>query len=78
MRHEYHVMHGAAPLPDSMAPPLLATALHTAAYLLATAHLALVVCHKVGLRLLRTAWITLDLVWVVALVLTGVATAVLG
>jgi hypothetical protein len=29
----------------------------------------------VGLRFLRTAWVNLDLLWAVALVITGAATA---
>ena len=35
------------------------------------------VYEKLGLRLLRTAWINLNLIWGAALVVTGVLTAVL-
>jgi hypothetical protein len=35
------------------------------------------VYERVGLRLLRTAWINLDLFWTVALVMTGMATLVI-
>jgi hypothetical protein len=31
----------------------------------------------VGTRFLRTAWVNLDLIWAVALVVTGVATVLL-
>jgi hypothetical protein len=31
----------------------------------------------VGLRFLRTAWVNLDLLWAIALVVTGVATGIL-
>ena len=41
-----------------------------------TALIAVIVYERVGLRFLRTAWVNLDLVWAVALVLTGVATVV--
>jgi len=38
-----------------------------------TGLLAVVVYEKVGVRFLRKAWVNLDLIWAVALVLTGVA-----
>jgi hypothetical protein len=52
---------------------LLATLVHTAGYLLVTGVIAVIVYEKVGLRFLRKAWVNLDLIWAVALVLTGVA-----
>jgi hypothetical protein len=52
----------------------LATLLHTGGYLLITGLVALLVYRKLGLRLLRTAWINLDLIWAGALVLTAIAT----
>ena len=55
---------------------VLAALVHTAGYLLVTALIAVIVYERVGLRFLRTAWVNLDLVWAVALVLTGVATMV--
>jgi hypothetical protein len=54
-----------------------AAVVHTAGYLLVTGLIALIVYEKVGLRFLRTAWLNLDLLWAVALVITGMATAVL-
>jgi hypothetical protein len=65
---------GLVPTPALPAPVVLglwATALHTAGYLLVTGLLALVVYEKLGLRLLRTMWINLDLIWGVALIATG-------
>jgi hypothetical protein len=56
---------------------IVAALVHTAGYLLVTGAIAVVVYEKVGLRFLRTAWVNLDLVWAVALVITGIATAVL-
>ena len=50
-----------------------ATLVHTGGYLLVTGLIAVIVYEKVGLRFLRRAWVNLDLVWAVALVLTGVA-----
>jgi hypothetical protein len=54
---------------------VLATLVHTAGYLLVTGVLAVVVYEKLGVRFLRKAWLNLDLIWAVALVLTGVAVA---
>ena len=47
---------------------------HTAGYLLVTGVIAVIVYERVGLRFLRTAWVNLDLIWAVALVVTGIAT----
>jgi hypothetical protein len=49
-----------------------ATVVHTLGYLAVTSVIALVVYHRLGLALLRTAWVNLDLVWAVALIATGV------
>jgi hypothetical protein len=45
---------------------------HTAGYLFATGLLAVLVYEKLGLRMLRTVWLNLDLIWGVALAATGV------
>jgi hypothetical protein len=57
---------------------LLAALVHTAGYLLATGAIAALVYERFGLGFLRRGWINLDLVWAVALVITGCATLVLG
>lgn len=62
-------------LPPDAAAGLAATAVHTAGYLLVTAAIALVVYHRLGLRLLRQIWVNLDLVWGAALIATGIGTA---
>jgi hypothetical protein len=48
-----------------------AVAVHTLGYLLVTGTVAFVVHEWVGLSLLRKAWVNLDLVWAVALMVTG-------
>lgn len=53
---------------------LLATLVHSGGYLLTTALAAWLVYEKLGLRLLRTGWINLDLIWAAALIVTGVVT----
>jgi len=44
---------------------------HTLGYLIVTAAVALLVYQKLGLALLRRAWLNLDLVWAAALIVTG-------
>jgi len=53
---------------------MLATGVHTVAYLAVTGLLAWVVYRKLGLALLRKAWLNFDLVWATALVATGLVT----
>jgi hypothetical protein len=53
-----------------------ATLVHTLGYLVVTGLIAMIVYEKVGVRFLRKAWINIDLIWAIALVVTGVATAV--
>lgn len=56
---------------------LAATAVHAAGYLLVTALAGWLVYAKLGVLFLRRAWINFDLVWAVALIVTGVLTAML-
>ncbi len=69
-----HAHHGMQMSETALSGPwtaLLATALHTLGYLLVTGTIALVVYKKLGLDLLRKAWINLDLIWAVALMVTA-------
>jgi len=50
---------------------LLAVGVHTAGYLIVTGAIAWVVYEKLGLSLLRKAWLNLDLIWSYALIATG-------
>ena len=61
----------------TLASGLAATAVHTASYLLVTAAIAWLVFHKLGVGLLRKAWINLDLIWAVALIGSGALTMLL-
>jgi hypothetical protein len=61
---------GARSLPSA----LLAVGVHTAGYLVVTALVAAIVYEKVGLAVLRKAWVNMDLMWAGALVLTGLLT----
>ena len=79
--HTGHAMHaahmqmaGAAVAPTA---EFAAVAVHTAAMFLVMGAIALVVFEKVGLAILRRAWVNLDLIWAVALIATGVLSLLL-
>jgi hypothetical protein len=55
----------------SLASGLAATAVHGASYLLVTAVIAWIVFTRLGVGLLRTAWINLDVIWAAALIISG-------
>jgi len=77
--HAGHASHSAAAMANVLSvdwPTLWATSIHTAGYLLVTAVLAVVVYERAALHVVRRAWINFDLVWAAALVLTGIAVAV--
>jgi hypothetical protein len=51
---------------------LVAVGVHSTGHLLVAALIALIVYEKLGLALLRRSWFNLDLLWIVALLLSGV------
>lgn len=72
---------GAPALAAGLPPGLLAgtavAGVHTLGYLLVAAALAWLVYAKLGVRVLRSAWINLDMVWAGALIATALATPLL-
>jgi len=70
--HDAHQMHAWA-FANFSAPSLLiaAVVVHTLGYLLTTALVAIVVYEKLGLAILRRAWFNIDLIWMLALMITG-------
>jgi hypothetical protein len=68
----HHTSAAASPL-----AALLATGVHTTAYLAVTGLVAWAVYSKLGLAILRKAWLNLNLVWAVALVVTSLVTLML-
>ena len=68
--HAHH--HSAAPVGG-----VWATLVHTLGYLTITTAVALVVYRKLGLAMLRRSWFNLDLIWAVALVVTGLVALLL-
>jgi len=71
--HAHH-MHAAV---GGASAALLATGLHALGYLSVTAFVAMLVFEKLGVGILRRAWINLDLIWSAALVATGTLTVTL-
>ena len=73
-RNAHHHDSHALSFANFSAPSLLAASVivHTLGYLITTALIALVVYEKLGVAILRHAWFNIDLVWMVALMVTGV------
>jgi hypothetical protein len=69
------VLMAAAPAVDLTT--LAATLVHTAGYLFVAGAIAILVYDRLGLRLLRTAWINLNVIWAIALIVTAVLTPLL-
>ena len=67
--HEH--MHHMAAATNGAAAGVMAVAIHTLSYLIAMTVAAWVVYRKLGLSLLRKAWLNVDWVWAGALVVTG-------
>ena len=77
--HDHHMMLASA-MPSQTGMTMrwcLPIGLHTLGYLSATTALALVVYHKLGVAVLRRAWVNLDLLWIGALLATGILTLVI-
>jgi hypothetical protein len=69
-----HAGHLPADQIAALAGPLgwsAAVTVHTLGYLLMAALIALLVYEKLGVTLLRRAWFNLDLLWVIALMISG-------
>ena len=67
-----HVLQAGLPATDAIG--LTAPLIHTVGYLAVTTLLAVIVYEKVGLQILRRAWINLDVAWAAALIGAGVLT----
>jgi hypothetical protein len=64
--HAHH--HGAS---QGAASGIWATLIHTLGYFSVTTLVALLVYQRFGLAMLRRSWLNLDLIWAIALVVTG-------
>jgi hypothetical protein len=76
LAHHMSLMIPAGPMNASTGPAawLLPVGVHTLGYLVLTAILAFLVYEKLGVAILRRSWFNLDLMWAVALLLTGLLT----
>jgi hypothetical protein len=73
--HTSHMIYGSNEHMVAVSGPLLlllAVVVHSAGHLLVSVAIALVVYEKLGLALLRRAWFNLDLIWMIALMVSGV------
>jgi hypothetical protein len=73
-----HAGHQATASSDGVVPAIAAVALHSTAMLAVAAVLAVMVYRRLGVAVLRRAWINLDFVWVGAFVVAGAITLGLG
>ena len=72
--HANHLGHAGHYIPggnDALLPALAAVGLHSLAMLAVAGTIAVVVYQKVGVEVLRRAWINLDFIWAAALAITG-------
>ena len=77
--HAGHIMAAGGTAAATAALPIAAlgaVGLHTAAMFLVMALIAIVVYEKVGLAILRRAWLNLDRIWALALIGVGILTFV--
>jgi hypothetical protein len=70
--HAAHMAQAVSPASAGLATIAGATLVHGAGYLIVTTLAAWIVYRYVGVAMLRRAWINLDLVWALALVVTGI------
>jgi hypothetical protein len=75
--HAGHATALLAGLPSKPAFGLLAALIHTIGYLLVVGLVAVIVYEKLGLRMLRKAWVNLDLIWAGTLIATAALTVAL-
>jgi hypothetical protein len=69
-----HALPGGGLIGASLAQDVAAVVVHTLAMLAAMAAVAVVVYTRVGVMVLRKAWVNLDAVWSAALILAGILT----
>lgn len=79
--HAGHMAHAEHQIPggqEALGSAFAAVAVHSAAMLTVAGLLAVVVYRKIGVEMLRRAWINLDLIWAGALGVIGTLTLGLG
>jgi hypothetical protein len=69
--HLGHTGHHPVATSDAVLPALAAVGLHSGAMLVVAGVVAVVVYQKLGVEVLRRAWVNLDFIWTGALVVVG-------
>ena len=75
--HAEYMLVGAPPTLATILSQFTAISIHTVAMFGVMAIVAVLIYEKVGLAILRRAWLNLDRLWAVALIVTGLLTLVL-
>src|ERR1051325_8877525 len=76
MLHHHHGASVAVASAVTLDPlGITAPLIHTVGYLVATGTIAVLVYEKLGLRILRRAWINVHVLWAASLIAAGVLTA---
>ena len=76
--HSGHMGHEMSASRDALLPALAAVGIHSAAMLAVAGVAAIIVYQRVGVDILRRAWVNLDLIWVGVLAITGGIALALG
>jgi hypothetical protein len=71
--HTGHLAPQQMPSVNDPSQWLAAVVVHSAGYLLVSLLIALLVYEKLGLSLLRRAWFNVDVIWMIALMISGLA-----
>ncbi|MGH2615123.1 MAG: hypothetical protein ACRDJC_07785 [Thermomicrobiales bacterium] len=71
LAHAGHMEQGPSVAGEALIPALAAVGLHSLAMLAVAGAVALAVYQKLGVEVLRRAWVNLDFIWVGALAVTG-------
>ncbi len=69
--HVGHVGHPTAAASEALLPALAAVGLHSMAMLAVAGTIAVVVYQKLGVEVLRRAWVNLDFIWAGTLIVVG-------
>jgi len=69
--HSHHLSSEQMAVLNGPLPWLMAVVVHTLGYLLVATLVTLLVYEKLGVAILRRAWFNLDLLWVIALMVSG-------
>ena len=69
--HLGHVGHPPATASEALLPALAAVGLHSMAMLAVAGAIAVIVYQKLGVEVLRRAWVNLDLIWAGTLIVVG-------